>query len=460
MGERTDNTVVTVQTHYRWYLVAFLFWIVALNYADRTAISAVFPLIRIDLEMSDVALAAVGSLFFWSYAIGSPLAGYTADRLSRSRIIVGSLALWSLITLLTGFVTDLRQLLFLRVLLGLAECAYLPAAIALIADYHAPETRATAMSIHHAGLTLGPVLGGALSGYLADQFGWRLGFYVLGGGGLALAAVAGLTVHDAPASGPGTGQPRSSDDRTYSALRTISILFRIPSYVILITQAMLIAVGMLMFLNWLPLYFQETFQMSLAGAGFSGTFFIQVAATIGIIVGGRFSDRLCAKRLHRRMFLQSVFTFAAAPFLLAFVGTPSYGFLNVAIFLFAFLLFFGASNENAIMCELLSPRLRSSAAGIRNMTNCFGGGVGILVAGYLKQDYGLGSVFACFSAIVLAAAFLLLIGYLFFVRKDLSLHSTDRSEFERLAVAGRGQSPGCSENPLPAAGSPNPNDDR
>lgn len=72
----------------KWRMVAVLLSIAGLNYADRTAISSVFPLIRRDLGMSDVALAATGSLFLWSYAIGSPFAGYLADRLSRSRLIV------------------------------------------------------------------------------------------------------------------------------------------------------------------------------------------------------------------------------------------------------------------------------------------------------------------------------------------------------------------------------------
>ena len=119
-----------------------MFFIACLNYADRTAISAVFPLLRSELGISDVGLGAIGSFFLWSYAIGSPFAGWLADRVSRSRMVVYSLTAWSLITIATGMVTDSNQLLFTRILLGLAECGYLPAAIALIADHHSPETRA------------------------------------------------------------------------------------------------------------------------------------------------------------------------------------------------------------------------------------------------------------------------------------------------------------------------------
>jgi MFS transporter, ACS family, glucarate transporter len=74
-----------------------LFAIATLNYADRTAISSVFPLLRADLGASNVALAAIGSVFLWSYAIGSPFARLLADRVSRRRVVLWSLVSWSAI---------------------------------------------------------------------------------------------------------------------------------------------------------------------------------------------------------------------------------------------------------------------------------------------------------------------------------------------------------------------------
>src|SRR5258706_3522961 len=179
-----------------WHVVAMLFFIACLNYADRTAISAVFPLLRSELDISDVGLAAIGSFFLWSYAIGSPFSGWLADRVSRSKMVVYSLSAWSLITIVTGLVTNANQLLLTRILLGFAECGYLPAAIALIADHHSPQTRATAMGVHLAGLNFGLVAGGALAGYLGEHYGWRVGFFLLGGVGLALAAIASYRLTD------------------------------------------------------------------------------------------------------------------------------------------------------------------------------------------------------------------------------------------------------------------------
>ena len=128
----------------KWKIAAMLFAIAALNYGDRAAISSVYPLLRADLALSDVMLASIGSIFLWSYAVGSPIAGYLADRLSRTRILLVSLLAWSTVMALTGLVHSGVLLLAMRAFLGLAECAYLPASIALIADHHGPDTRATA----------------------------------------------------------------------------------------------------------------------------------------------------------------------------------------------------------------------------------------------------------------------------------------------------------------------------
>src|SRR5215471_11857112 len=108
-------------TAYKWALVAALFFVSALNYADRTSITAVFPLLKSQLGFTDIGLGAIGSMFLWSYALASPSSGYIGDRFDRGRIVVLSLAAWSLATLLTGLVSSHGQLLATRVLLGIVE---------------------------------------------------------------------------------------------------------------------------------------------------------------------------------------------------------------------------------------------------------------------------------------------------------------------------------------------------
>ena len=402
---------------YKWVVVALLFCIGALNYGDRVAVSAVFPLVRSEFKMSDVELAAVGSFFLWAYALASPFGGMLADRVSRSRVIVWSLAGWSMVMLLTGFVTSTHQLLTTRVLLGLAEAAFLPTAAALIADYHRSQTRGTALGLYSSGISFGVVAGGFGTGYMGDHFGWRSGFLFLGIAGLLLALVTHFLLHDAPPA----EDARGARVPTPPILASLARLGRTPSYLIISLAGMIIAVGTWIFLNWLPLYFKETYQMSLAQAGFAGTFMLQSAGVIALITGGMFSDRFAGKAPRKRVLIQAVFWFTAAPFLLVFFGLrPELMLLYICMFMFSFLLTFGGVNTVPLTCDLLPRNLRSTGLALANTINCLAGGAGIMLAGFLKSRLGLGGIFGAISIMTLIAAGTTLICYLFFVERDLA----------------------------------------
>jgi predicted MFS family arabinose efflux permease len=393
----------------KWQIVMTLAAIAGLNYADRTAISAVYPLVRTDLGLSDVAMAAIGSVFLWAYALGSPVAGYFADRTSRTRLILWSLLGWSAATLATAFVQNMQTMLATRVLLGIAECAYLPAAVALIADHHGPETRATAMGLHLAGLNAGLIGGGFACGYLGDRMGWRVVFMLLGCAGFALAAVAKLVLRD----GPGQQEPTN---RTGFALENVLSLLRVATADAILFEAMLVATGTWIFLNWLPLYYKETYNLSLAAAGFSGTFMIQMAAVIGITAGGVISDRFSRGLLPRRVMLFAACYFCAAPFLAAFVFRPGFAVASLCIFAYSLLRSIGSCNEHPILCDVLRNDLRATAIGLMNSLSCTAGGIGVLAAGYLKRDWGLAGVFGGVSLLVFSAGIVVLVAYGLLVR--------------------------------------------
>ncbi|HEY1108217.1 MAG TPA: MFS transporter, partial [Opitutaceae bacterium] len=135
MEERTMSSVPGVSSA-RWKLAGFLAGAAALNYADRAALSSVLPAVRADFALTDVQLGLLGSVFLWSYALGSPFAGWLADRQSRARLVLWSIVAWSLVTAAMGLANGFVSLLFLRFALGVAECFFLPAAIALLSERH------------------------------------------------------------------------------------------------------------------------------------------------------------------------------------------------------------------------------------------------------------------------------------------------------------------------------------
>lgn len=397
-----------------WRAAAFLAVAAALNYADRAALSAVLPPLRADFSLTDVQLGLLGSAFLWSYSLCSPLAGAIADRWSRPRVVVVSLLLWSAVTAATGVAGGFAALLVLRGALGIAESLYLPAAIALTADWHGAGTRARAMSSISLGVNGGMILGGSFAGYMAEQHGWRTGFWVLGIGGVALALFSRPFLGTPPEVRVGPAAPRASWGE---ALRYLA---GVPSYWVLVGESMLSGLGNWIFLGWLPLYFKERFDLTLAQAGFAGTFTLQISVMLGVVAGGWLSDRAAGPAPEKRMLLYALFYFAAAPCLLVFLGPATLATTAVALASFAFLRGMGQANDSPTQCEIVPPQFRSTAVGLMNTISTAAGGSGVFFAGYLKQSVGLAGIFAAISGLFAAAGVLLLAGYLRFIRRDIS----------------------------------------
>ena len=413
----------------RWQVAAFLALASALNYADRAAMSAVLASVRTEFAVSDVSLGLLGSLFLWSYALGSPLAGSLADRHSRTKFVLWSILAWSVVTALMGAARGFNTLLVLRFCLGVAECLFLPSAIALIAEYHGPATRARAMSFISIGVNAGLILGGTFAGFLAEHFGWRSGFWVLGLAGIALALLARPLLFqrrvatDAPPIAIVSSPPTPAAElpvRRGSFGEAIRYLVRVPSYYALLLESMLSGTGLWIFFSWLPLYFRDTYKMSLAGAGFAGTFMLQISVMLGILGGGWLSDRVAGAAPHRRMLLYGTFYLLAAPFLLLFLGRPEFTIVAAGISAFSFLRGLGQANDNATQCEIVPTQFRSTGVGIMNAVATASGGCGVLMAGYLKRGIGLESVFAGISIAFLIAGIVLLVFYRFFMRADIA----------------------------------------
>jgi MFS family permease len=378
--------------------------------------------------MTDVGMAAVGSLFLWSYAATSPIAGMVADRISRSRLIALSLAGWSIVTALTGFVTSTNQLYILRVLLGISECLYLPAALGLLADYHQSDTRATALGIHASGLNLGMIAGGTISGYLGEHFGWRPAFFMLGLIGFGLSMTAALWLRD-------TGETEAKREAREPLFAAVRSLAKIPSYGVIIAQAAIVAISTWIFANWLPLYFRETYGLTLAAAGFSGTFSSTVGVLSGVILGGYLSDRIAKHNVRLRLLVLGICYILSMPFLLMFLAQPSVAILGGSILVHGLIRAMGSANETPLLCDLLPAHRRSTAIGIMNASNTFFGGSGVLISGFLKSHYGLTGVFSALSGIVLLAAGVALAGYKWLLPADLARLKATTGETH--TVAGR-----------------------
>lgn len=402
---------------FNWPLIAILTSIAALNYCDRLAIAAVFPLLRADLGASDVMLGTIASAFLWSYAIGSPIVGWIADHISRSRMVLISLIAWSLVTLATGLAHSANQLIVIRVLLGLAECAYIPAAVGLLADHHGSQQRGRAIGIHTAGLGIGAVAGSTLAGFLGQRYGWRSTFLILGAAGILLSFIAAIVLR-------GKDQPVSrtasiANQEVPEAGGILRALLHVPSYWVLLVQSMILSIGIWLFLNWLPLYFTESFGMSLAGAAFYGAALLEFPLLFGVVAGGYLSDAVARRSSAGRMLIQTICYVIASVLLLVFTRNSTFALIAMALLGFSLMRSFAVANESPLLCDLLPPKQRSTAIGLMNSANTFAGGVGVFGAGVLKSNFGLSAIFAGVSGILLIAAAVNAFGYRFLLPRDL-----------------------------------------
>ena len=172
---------------YRRYALGLLLAVNLLNYIDRQVLFAVFPLIKIDLQITDTELGLLGSAFMLSYMLLAPLFGWLGDRWSRVRLAAGGLVVWSLATALAGFAPGYRTLLTARATVGVGEASFGTVSPGLIADFFLKEQRGRILSWFYVAIPVGSALGYLLGGVLGQRFGWHAAFLMVGLPGLLLA---------------------------------------------------------------------------------------------------------------------------------------------------------------------------------------------------------------------------------------------------------------------------------
>ena len=400
--------------YYKWWIVGMLWLVCFFNYADRQAIFSVFPLLKSEMNLSNVQLGVVGSAFMWVYALAGPLAGVVGDRFNRKGLIIGGLILWSLITMGTALSTTYWHLVLFRALEGFGEAFYFPASLSLISDYHGPDTRSRALGLHQSSVYLGTIAGGTVSGFLGQYWGWRSSFYLFGGLGLLLGFILvkwlteplrgqaeGLTLSDSSALPKRSSRAVSTDLKRILGNSMVQVLIAV------FVGANF--VGMI-FLTWLPSFLFGKFGMSLSMAGFSGTAFLQVASVAGVTAGGFLADRLAHRYPGGRMLTQSIGLFLGAPFIFLTGSTYSIPALVGAMMGFGFCKGLYDSNTWASLYDIVKPPRRATALGLMNAVAWMGGGMAPVIIAAASQHYGMSVCLSATSIIYLLSGLLLIWG--------------------------------------------------
>jgi predicted MFS family arabinose efflux permease len=315
-------------------------------------------------------------------------------------MIIAGLFVWSLVTWFTGMARTTDQLLIARALMGISEACYLPAALALIVESHPERSRSLAAGIHQSGLYTGMILGGAWGGWMGDHYGWRPVFTILGLFGLGYFVVVWLALRNVDrGSSAAVAEPRF--------LQSMKALVKLPGFLLLTVVFTAFAVQNWIVYTWLPVYLYERFGMSLTSAGFTATFYIQVAGFAGILAGGWMADRWSRTSPRGRLLTQLIGLAIGAPFLFLIGFTASFPLLLIALIAYGLGRGFYDANTMPVLSQIARPDLRATGYGIFNMAGCVVGGVAAAAAGSLKAVIGLSVAFQLSAAILLAGALLL-----------------------------------------------------
>jgi len=389
----------------KWRVVALLWTVCWLNYADRQAIFALFPLLRGEFGVDSVRLALLGTSFMWVYALSGPLAGWAGDRFSRRGLILCGLVLWLLTTVATLLSRSFWQMVVLRAFSGLAEAVYFPAAMSLIASYHGPETRSRAMSLHQSAVYAGTIGGGVLAALVGERFGWRSSFFLFGAAGLAIFVLLLFLLKEPERSQSADGQ------KTMPATALLKLTLRETLMEPLANRLVLAFMGAnfvaMIFLVWLPSFLFSKFHMSLTMAGVSATVYLQLAAVVGVLLGGVMADRWAAHRRGGRMRTQALGLALGTPFLFLTGWSPAITLLIVGMIGLGFCKGIYESNIWAALYDVVRPECRATAVGLMNALGWLGGGLAPLAIAAASQHFSMSLCLSATSCVYALAAGLL-----------------------------------------------------
>lgn len=335
------------------------------------------------IPMTEAQFGLLTTAFLVVYGVLSPFAGFLGDRFSRSRIITGSLLVWSFITWLTVHAKTYDQLLTTRLLMGISEASYMPTAMALVADYHRGATRSLAIGVVLNGVTVGAALGG-LGGWLADRHGWGYTFRLFGFVGIVFSAVLALLLRDAPSERDKTDPSMEPVQRVRFG-EAVTSLFSRGAFILAFTYWGLFSVTGWMTVGWMPTYFQEHFHLTQGTAGLLATIYYNVAALLGLLVGGAWADRWGLTNKRACILVSIIGLCAAMPGILLVSYTSLLPLAISGLALYGLTTSFANTEMMPILCLISDTRYRATGFGILNLCACLVGGATIYAGGVLRD---------------------------------------------------------------------------
>jgi predicted MFS family arabinose efflux permease len=362
-----------------WWFVVLLGAIYMVNFIDRMIISVVGESIRREFGLSDFQLGIMGGAAFALFygGIGIPIARL-AERVSRVGIVAIATAAWSTMTMVSGMAGNYVQLLLARMGVGIGEAGFTSPVVSMIADRFDQAQRASVFSMIAVGVSVGGAVGALGGGWIAQTYGWRMTFLVMGAPGLLLTLLLWLTIREPERQNAGVATPPLRQ-----VLKRVGGSRAFVSFTIGSGLVSLVGFGLNLFL--IPLLIRRHgFGIGDAALAFALTF--SAATALGGVVGGALADRYASARHDRYGLLPLLATSLALPLYLAAIYQDDWRALAVLLFAATFCLYAFLPTIMTVTQRLVEPRMRATAAAIHSLgQTVFGLGIGSAFLGFMSD---------------------------------------------------------------------------
>ncbi|KKW67773.1 glucarate transporter [Lampropedia cohaerens] len=427
------------KTHVRYLILAMIFIVTTVNYADRATLSITGPAMRDEFGFSTIQLGYMFSAFSWAYVLSQIPAGWLLDRFGARRVYAASIFLWSLFTLLQSTLGAFSTvgitatvLFMMRFAVGMAEAPAFPANAKVVAAWFPKAERGTASAIFNSAQYFSTVLFLPLMGWITHAYSWHHVYVLMGLLGIFLSIVwmgfvrsprkhrmvnAAELTHIRAGGGMVDMDEGPAEDRaSHSDTSRWSIIKQLLSNRMLLgiyIGQYCINVLTYFFLTWFPVYLVQQRGMTILNAGFVASL-PAICGFLGGILGGVISDAL-VRRGHSLTFSRKL-PIVCGLLLSTTMIVCNYVETNALVIGFMALAFFG-KGLGALGWAVISDTAPREAIGLAgSIFNTFGNVAGIvtpIVIGYIvnqTQSFNGALVFVGVNALIAVCSYLFLVG--------------------------------------------------
>lgn len=385
MTQQSEQRSRLLSPGYRRIFISTMFTVCFFNFADRAVFSVLAQTIKVDLKLTDLELGLLQGLAFALLyaAVGLPI-GRLAENHSRLKIVATATAFWSAATVATGFANNFVHLMIARLAVGMGEAGFVPPTSSLVSDMVPRHKRASTMSLIMLGTPVGLFAGSIIAGAVAQDYGWRTAFWVLGLPGLVVAAVVVLLLRE-PTRGLVDGTPPPTTP-TPSFGTFLKKLRSNRALCLVIAGGALTGFGMTSISQFLAVFLARVHEMDVREAGAFYGAISGVSLTIGLLAGSFGTDWLSRKDARWPAWGAAIGLSLAPFFYWAAFSADSKFSATVLLILSGstLLLFFGPTA--GMIQNLLEPRMRATGAALYAMLyTIIGSGLGPVFVGFVSD---------------------------------------------------------------------------